>query len=925
MRRALALCLLALAALAAAPAAAPAAFGLSEAEVRFLEADGSPSIQAGSHPFAVDTILTFNTEPDPQFGFIPSGAAKDMRIAFPPGFLGDPDAMPYCPDDAFIAEECPVSAQVGVADIFTGTEEVEPGVFEAKSTPVGVYNLAPAPGVAAKIGFKALTVPITVELSVNPNPPYNLLATLQNLPQIIPFYGSTLRVWGTPADPAHDAERFGCGSSCSLDMTPRPFILLPRSCQPSTLATLFSVSSWESRELFVDKVAETPGLSGCETLGFSPRISSKPTTSAAESESGLDFSIEITDEGIKSPKGKADSDIKKAVVTLPPGVTANPGAANGLAACSAPQFAAEGIVPSPAGCPGASKLGTVEAETPLLEGTLVKGEVFLASQADNPFGTLIALYMILREPRRGIFVKLPGKVEPDPRTGQLITTFGEAPYELPQFPISRFDFHFREGAGSPLVTPPRCGTYETRAIFTPWANPGAPFAAPATFTIGSGPGGAGCPPGGLQPFAPGFSAGSINNSAGAFSPVAMRITRRDGEQDLTRFDAVLPEGLLGSLVGITRCPDAAIAAAKARPGRAELASPSCPASSAIGRVEVGAGVGSTLTYVPGTIYLAGPYGGNPLSLVVITPAVAGPFDVGTVVVRESFTLDPSTAQVKIDGAASDPIPHILAGIPLKVRDIRVYADRPHFTLNPTSCAEKAIEAAIFGSGADPLSPADDAPVTLKERYQASDCQALAFKPKLKLALKGKTSRGANTALRAEFRSRRGDANLKGALVTLPPSQFIDNSHIQNPCTRAQFAANACPKGSILGSARAFTPLLEEPLEGKVYFLSNGGARDLPDVVAALKGQFDFNLVIAILSNDSGRVRTKVLNAPDAPVSRFVLNLAGGRKGLLENSENLCARPQRANLKLTGQNGRVSQSRPKIKTGCAKGKGKAERR
>ncbi len=562
----------------------------------------------------------------------------------------------------------------------------------------------------------------------------------------------------------------------------------------------------------------------------------------------------------------------------------------------------------------------MEVRTPLLEGKLLRGQIYVATQDANPFGSLIALYMVIADPELGISVKLAGKVDPDPQTGQLITTFGEAGHEIPQFPFSHFRFRFREGARAPLITPPRCGAYETTATFTPWANPNAPYTTTATFHIGSGPGGTPCPAPGPLPFTPGFEAGSIDNAAGSYSPFYMRLTRPDGQQDLTRFDAVLPPGVSGKIAGLARCADAAIALAATKSARQELAAPSCPEASRVGRTLAGAGAGSALTWVPGSLYLAGPYAGAPLSVVAITPAQAGPFDAGTVVVREALALDPTSAQVRVDGGASDPIPHILKGIPLHLRELRVFTDRPGFTLNPTSCEPSHTLSALFGSYLNPLSPVDDMPAYLAARYQAASCASLGFKPRLDLRLKGGTRRSAHPALRAELRARPGDANIGAANVILPRSAFLENAHIGTICTRPRFAAGTCPKASIYGRARAFTPLLDEPLEGPVYLRANGGARQLPDLVADLRGTVDIELV-GYIDAVNARIRTRFLT-PDAPVSRFVLNMKGGKKGLIANSANLCKAKQRASAYLRGQNGRRHDFKPLVRAlGCKQDKAK----
>jgi hypothetical protein len=379
--------------------------------------------------------------------------------------------------------------------------------------------------------------------------------------------------------------------------------------------------------------------------------------------------------------------------------------------------------------------------------------------------------------------------------------------------------------------------------------------------------------------------------------------------------------VLGSLAGVQKCSQAAVAVAKAKTGKQEQADPSCPAGSKIGSTLAGAGVGSVLTYVGGELYLGGPYKGAPLSVISITPAVAGPFDVGTVVVQLGLDLNPKTAEVEVDGDASDPIPHILEGIPLKVRDLRVYVDRPNFTLNPTSCEESSVKARIFGGYLDVFSPADDVPVDLATRYQAANCANLGFAPKLGLKLKGGTKRGAFPGLKAHYRPVAGHANIKDLVVRLPRSAFLEQGHIRTICTRVQFAADNCPKGAQYGYIRAWTPLLDEPLQGPVYLRSSN--HKLPDLVFDLRGLVDVEVQTRI-DSVSGGIRARVENAPDAPISRVILNMQGGKKGLIVNSRNLCTRNKaRANVKGIGQNGKQFTRRPVLRAQCGN-KRKAKR-
>ena len=909
---------------------AMADFGLKELDVKIENEDGSPDLQAGSHPFALTTTLGLVTRETPE-GEVPEGEIKNLAIEQIPGLIGSQTAVPTCDQADFSNRvesrpSCSDSTAVGYASAEVEFKVIAPAE-RGSSFHVPVYNLDPPPGVAAELGFVVLNVPITIDVKVAESVPYNLVAQLANVPQAILLYKTSVTLWGNPAGEAHDSLRGNCLGevaftsaepvslgNCPANAPERAFLTLPRACA-GPLSTVFSAISWlgvpavgaaESH----DEV-EPKGIEGCEELDFEPNILAQTSSSSAESPTGLDFGLDVEDEGlVENPEERAQSDIREVVATLPPGMTINPSAAEGLGACSPAQYAAESLEFSPSrGCPESSKVGVVTVETPLLE-EAVHGQLYVAEQGNNPFNSLFALYMVIRSERNGILIKQAGKVEPDTSTGQLRSTFEE----IPQLPFSHFKLHFREGPRAPLSTPSSCGPQTATATFTPWSGT-APVTKTSSFQVTSGPGGGPCPSG-IPGFNPGFAGGTVNNQAGAFSPFYMRITRNDGEQAITRFDSVLPPGLVGKIAGLGRCPEEAITAAKNDTGRAELAGPSCPASSRIGSIVGGAGVGSSLTYVSGSLYLAGPYRGDPLSIVAITPAVAGPFDLGTVVVREALTLNPTTAEVEVDGGASDPIPTIIKGVPLHLRDLRIYIDRPEFTLNATSCEPEALKATLFGSAADLLSPADDVGVPVADHYQAANCGALGYRPKLSLKLLGATKRSKFPAVHSTLIPRVGEANTARAVVTLPPSEQLENAHITNPCTRVQFAADACPKASILGTAKAISPLLDQPLEGPVYFRSNGGERKLPDIVADLNGQFRI-ILVGFIDSKKGRIRTTFASVPDAPVSRFELDLYGGKRGLLVNNRNICAHKQRAKLALTGQNGARSITKPVIKTSCKK--------
>jgi hypothetical protein len=934
---ALLLAVTALLLLGAAPASA--AFGLRSAGVSFANEDGSADTAAGTHPFEFVTSFSLNTEEvpdgavDPEThqvvdGEVPLGSLKDLALQQIAGLVGSQTAVPRCTSAQFNTRSegrprCPDATAVGIVGI--KAEFTTFPVGTAKSQHDAVYNLEPSPGEAAKLGFVALNVPITIDVGVSTAPPYELVAHLNNAPQSLLLYASEFILWGDPASPAHDALRGRCVGE-PVESTERPvslgscpaasegipvpeaaFLTLPRSCagQPTTV---FDADSWEAPGVPTEPLAVPSAPFGdCAALGFAPRIEAGGTAAEGESPSGLDFDLEVDDPGIDRPDRRADSDIERAVVTLPEGFTTNPSVAAGLGACSVAQYEAEAPELDPAtGCPESSKVGTVSVTSPLLEEP-VGGQIYVARQGENTFHSLLALYMILRDEKNGILVKQPLKVEPDQTTGRLTTTVEE----IPQLPFSDFHLHFRDGPRAPLTTPATCGRYTVGADLFPYASGVAPVHDEGTLTVSSGAGGSSCAATPAQlVHSPSFRAGTLDPTAGTYSPFVLDLARADGTQQISSIDTTLPGGLLGKLAGIPICPEPAIAQAIGRSGEsqgaAEAASPSCPPASRVGTVTVAAGAGPEPLQVKGTAYLAGPYRGAPLSLEIVTPAIAGPFDLGVVAVRTALQVDPLTAQIT---AESDSIPRILHGLPLDLRSIAINLDRPGFTLNPTSCEPKAITGtAISTIGAR---------TSLAQYFQARDCAMLGFKPSLKLSLAGGTKRTDHPALKAVLTNPRTGAyaNVARAQVALPHSEFLDQANLDKVCKQADLKAGTCPSRSIYGRVRAWTPLLERPLEGPVY-LAVGFGYKLPALVADLNGQIRVLLVGKIDSGKKKGIRTTFEAVPDAPVERFVLQLKGGSKyGLLENSEGICARPQRASARFVAQNGKVADLRPAIARRC----------
>jgi len=936
-------------AMAAAPASASAAFGFLPGgdgfDAALVERDGSPALVAGSHPYALDIALGLN-----RVGQRADGDLRDLRLRMPPSLLLNPAAVPECASAQFHSprqspfqqslsgESCPDDSQVGVVAVHSDYEGGTTRHF-------GVFNLTPPLGSVSAIGFAPFGVPIVLSGSIGAADTAVTL-DLEDLPQAVSIHGLDLTLWGTPwAEPVgeswafpHDDERGDClnevdpespfgersifipGSSGQPSVyipgtcagggdpsmtSPRSHLTLPTACD-GALPFAASASSWQGATATAS--ASGPALENCRPP--LPTALVQLTTQDAASPTGLAFQLDLAaGGGVFNPRGIARPPIRRAVLALPEGLTINPSVGAGLGVCTAAELARETASSAPgAGCPNASKIGEIAVDGLIGVPEAVRGAVFLAEPYANPYGSLIAVYLVASSPRRGLLLKSTGKVETDARSGRMLATFDD----LPQLPYTRFALRFREGQRAVMVSPPQCGSFPATLELTPWSEPGASARSTSTIAITRGERGGACPGGSLPPFDPQLTAGSLNPTAGAFSPFYLHMTRTDADQELTSYSAQFPPGLLASLTGVATCSDAAIAAATGKSAAEEETSPSCPVQSRIGRSIVGEGVGQTLAYAPGAFYLAGPYNGAPLSVAAITAARVGPFDLGTIVVRFAIRIDPRTAQASLDPSGSDRIPHIIRGIPIHVRDIRVYIDLPGFTLNPTSCDPFSVGSTMTGAGLDVFSAADDVAVTADDRFQVFDCKALAFAPKLSLRIKGKR-RGQYPALRAVLRQPPRSANIRSAAVSLPPSLFLAQEHIDLICTASEFRTQTCPRRSMYGRARAFTPLLDDPLEGPVYLRAS--PHRLPELVASLRGRGIATEVVGRIDSPRGNLRASFESLPDAPVSKFVMNVFGGKRGLLVNAENGCSRRWSAGVRMIGHNNKVHYLRPQLKANC----------
>lgn len=843
--------------------------------------------QAAGHPNFAITDFTLKTVPDvpPAEGKIgfPEGFVKDIVVDTPEGLSVNPEAAPQCTVVQLEATKCPPASQVGVNYLTVAAQSPEclpkpPGKCASARVALPVYNLVPFNGAPSMVGFQT-----TFKHEVF------IVGSLDPVDQHVTFTISDIDTPGAESPPIIGSRLVFNGIAGN-----GTYLTMPSNCGPGQTSTLFvdshgppfAVESLSDEESFTTAV----GASGCENVPFDPTI-------AVDTQGGAVDSPEATTVNVGIPFDPnapiANSYLNTAKVVLPEGMSINPSSANGLVPCTDEQFAKG--TNNPIACPAASKIGTVEVQTPSLPADSLTGTVYVAQpkSSDPSSGEQFRIFIHAGSERYGVNVRLIGNIFPNLATGQLTAVVADNP----QATFSSFKLRLNGGAKGTLTSPPLCTPSETKSQLTPWS--GQADATPtSSFTLSSDPSGGGCPKTlGERPFAPGFKVASDTPKAGAYSTLRVNITRGDGQQELKVADVTLPKGLTGKLAGIPYCSEASIAAAEKAGGEAEKANSSCPASSQVGTTTTAAGSGSGPIKIDGKAFLAGPYKGAPLSMVVITPAVAGPYDLGTVVVRAALNVNPESGQIN---AVSDPLPNVFGGIKLDLRSIDVNVDRSQFMLNPTNCNSQAASGSIAGGGSDPSNPAAFSSYAVSAPYLVSGCGELGFKPKVFAKLSGPTKRAKNPKIRAIVEARNGDANLSRTALTLPHSLFLDQSHIKTVCTRVQLAAQACPEAAVYGHAEAITPLLSNPLKGAVYLVSSNDK--LPNLVADLRGQVDIRLR-GVISSKNGGLKTVFPETPDLPVKKFILNMQGGKKSLLVNSTNTCKKKQTAILNIKGQNGK----------------------
>ncbi len=908
--------------------------------------------QAGGHPPVGFT--QYIVQHDPFFEFTPGKfiapikepeekrSIKTLKVDIPPGVTVNPNATPTrCslaeferklevkPGEFKIVPACAPSTKTGYEEVTLVTNETLPVEIppfpigtpkgfvippnESLGTKVPVYNLQPHPGEPALFGFViagAEKVFLKTEVSWESDFHESFSIELPppgHLPTALPVSTLISRLVDEGAATG-DGNYITKGTTCLNPTEPGNEHIYSdwfRAESYEEPNPTFPLGSTALEGKLEDSAGNLIQPTGCNKVPFDPAIDVAPNTSSIDSPAPVTVNATLP---YLTPAESPiqESHLRKAVVTLPEGMGLNPSGSNGLTACTDAQFK-KGQRTYSNECPSSSVVGSAEIDSPPLSQPL-RGSIYVGEQKSmNPAsGEEFRILVEAKEENEGVDLRLVGKVAANPNTGQLTATFneqevsplaGKLPEGLPQVPFKSVRLKF-DGSKSVLTSPPTCSSAQTNGQMEPWARPGENVAVTSKFTLSSDPAGGSCPTSlGVRKFTPSYSAKSDNAKAAKYSPFRVNIARTDGQQELKVVNVTLPKGLTAKLAGIPYCSEADILSAANRSGKAQQALYSCGSNSLLGTAVTTAGTGSNPIKLSGNVYLSGPYKGAPLSLAVITPAVSGPFDLGTVVVRVALNVNPETAQVN---AVSDPIPNVFGGVRLDIRSIDFNVDRSKFMLNPTNCAKGATAGVINGGGSNPAEPSAFSTYSVSSPYQATGCNKLGFKPKLHVRIFGPTTRAKNTRIRAILEAKQGDANIARTALNLPHSLFLDQSHIRTVCTRVQLAAKQCPKAAVYGHAEAKSPLLSKKLSGPVYLVSSN--HTLPDLVADLRGQVNIQLH-GVISSKHGGLKTVFPAVPDVPVTKFILNMQGGKKSLIQNSENLCKKPQRAILNMKGQNGK----------------------
>ena len=948
-------------------------FGVESYELTPENEDGSVDSEGGSHPFQLTTTFDLNEtygfyeEYKAFFNGIPQAPALQKNLSFklPPGLIGDPAAAPQCSGVDFGAldtngiNSCPDATAIGVATVSFN----DPIALGLLTWSVPVFNLVPAPGEPAKFGFSVLHVPIVLDTAVRTGEGYGVTVSVHKSPEAIQVLGANVTLWGVPGDASHDHSRgwncIGNGHyvesmhptpECKLGEFAHPtaFLDLPTSCGTPLTSTVAG-DAWSGQTLSAENRSPV-SLTGCGGLAFEPTIEVKSDEHSTSTPSGGTVEVNLPQTGTLEPQGKAEADIESTTIELPVGVQASAGAANGLQTCGVGEagflgkvdpltglaehseaeltsetskdnalegeLATQGFTPAEASCPDASKIGTVEVQTPLLPHPLM-GSVYLGAQDTNPFASPLVLYLVATEenPLTGegskVLVKLAGEVAINPTTGQLTSTFRNTP----PVPFEKLKVHLFNTERASQATPAFCGSYETKASFAPWSAGPAAQVQSAPEAINSGPNGAPCP-GATLPFQPSFKAGVQNKHAGGYTPFTLTIFRPDGDQALTAIAVHLPQGAAAVLASVTPCPLSLADAGN------------CPPESKVGESTASSGLGGDPLTLPGEVYLTQGFDGAPFGISVMTNAErVGPFDIGKIIANSTIQVDRYTAAATItsvetrilesDGETKTlgTLPTMIKGVPVQLKQIVVTVNRPGFEFNPTNCTPAAVGGTLSG--------AEGATSTPSSPFYLEGCAGLPFAPKFTASVGAKASKVGGVSFKVTVESAGiGQANIHKVLLELPEALPSRNTTIQKACLEKVFNENpaGCDEGSVIGYGIVHTPVLKSPLTGPAYLVSHGGAA-FPDVEFVLQGE-GIGLIV------DGKTDIKKINGaevtfskfettPDAPFTKFESVFPEGPHSALtsyvpSDEYNLCAsRNLRMPTTLVGQNGAMIEDTTKI--------------
>ncbi len=842
----------------------PDAFGVCRFSQTFTDGSGNPFTQAGGHPASVTTTIDFNETR----GF-PVQNVKDIYVQLPAGFVGNPSVVGQCTEAELGNESngdtpaCPPDSQIGTLQVR----------FTSSAPTFNVYNMVPPADTPAEFGAPLLVGTVAhVFATVRNGGDYGLTASVYGLPELLPIRAETLTLWGVPADHATGAQPADA------------FLSYPQDCDAGPLTTTLQTDSWNAPGQLVSASSPAPAPTGCDESHFppgvfAPSLTVTPSTTQADAPSGYTIDVRV-------PLDESGADlstplVRSASVTLPAGVSINPPVADGLSACTPSQFATR-----PTTCPTSSIIGTATIETPLLSAPLT-GSIYMAAQGAgapaNPFGVDVEAL------GSGVDLHLQGAISADPSSGRLTATFSNNP----QLPFSDLMLSFKSGARAPLANPLGCGAAITTSDIGAWP-PGVSDATPsASFAVDADGAGGACPA--AWPFAPGFAAGVLDPTAGAFTTFTTTLSRADRTPPLASLSLTTPPGLLATIGSVPPC------------GEPAASQGTCPAASAVGTTTVAAGAGSDPIYLTGTAYLTGPYGGAPFGLSIVVPGQVGPFALGSIVVRAPISVNPHTARLTIGPAT---LPSIVEGVALRLREVNVTIDRPGFMFNPTSCSALATGATVGG--------ADGASSSFATPFDVGGCAALPFAPTVQATSAGATSSADGASLDVGVKVPTGSSNLRSVAVTLPSQLSVRLDTVQLSCPRATFDADpaGCPAGAIVGNSSAATPVLPVGLSGTVYLVAQAGG--LPTLEDVLEGDgVTVNLTGSVAIAAGGATSTTFAAIPDVPISSFQLDLPEGPHSALASVVgNLCGQSPALPAVVAAQDGAELRDRVRVSiTGC----------